>query len=138
MPLKGLIVSSNTGCPVGTQQNGGHHSGRSDPRLGANRFQGLGHSQGRLVVSAAGRAGRGTDVQRRCRQEPIVQALLAKDAALGTVLGTVLAFMVGVIALPLPELLILSKVLKLRLIAIFMTVVATGILIVGLIFRALL
>jgi hypothetical protein len=134
MPLKGLIVSSNTGCPVGTQQNGGHHSGRSDPRLGANRFQGLGHSQGRLVVSAAGRAGRGTDVQRRCRQEPIVQALLAKDAAL----GTVLAFMVGVIALPLPELLILSKVLKLRLIAIFMTVVATGILIVGLIFRALL
>jgi uncharacterized membrane protein YraQ (UPF0718 family) len=35
-------------------------------------------------------------------------------------------------------LLILSKVLKLRLIAIFVTVVATGILIVGLIFRALL
>jgi hypothetical protein len=134
MPLKGLIVSSNTGCPAGTQQNGKHDSGRSDPRLGANRFQGLGHSQGSLVVSAAGRAGRGADVQRRCRQEPIVQALLAKDAAL----GTVLAFMVGVIALPLPELLILSKVLKLRLIAIFVTVVATGILIVGLIFRALL
>jgi hypothetical protein len=95
MPLKGLIVSSNTGCPAGTQQNGKHDSGRSDPRLGANRFQGLGHSQGSLVVSAAGRAGRGADVQRRCRQEPIVQALLAKDAAL----GTVLAFMVGVIAL---------------------------------------
>ena len=52
---------------------------------------------------------------------PIVQALLAKGAAL----GTVLAFMMSVIALSLPEMVILRKVLKLRLIATFVAVVAT-------------
>lgn len=65
---------------------------------------------------------------------PIVQALLAKGAAL----GTVLAFMMSVIALSLPELIILRKVLKWRLIATFVAVVATGILIVGYVFNALL
>ena len=44
---------------------------------------------------------------------PIVQALLAKGAAL----GTVLAFMMSVIALSLPEMIILRKVLKVRLTA---------------------
>jgi uncharacterized protein len=65
---------------------------------------------------------------------PIVQALLAKGAAL----GTVLAFMMSVIALSLPEMIILRKVLKLRLIATFVAVVSTGILLVGIIFNALL
>ncbi|HQR20430.1 MAG TPA: permease [Burkholderiaceae bacterium] len=65
---------------------------------------------------------------------PIVQALLAKGAAL----GTVLAFMMSVIALSLPEMVILRKVLKPRLIATFVGVVATGILIVGLVFNAVL
>jgi uncharacterized membrane protein YraQ (UPF0718 family) len=65
---------------------------------------------------------------------PIVQALLAKGAAL----GTVLAFMMSVIALSLPEMIILRKVLKLRLIATFVGVVATGILIVGYVFNAVL
>ncbi len=63
---------------------------------------------------------------------PIVQALLAKGAAL----GTVLAFMMSVIALSLPEMVILRKVLKPRLIATFVGVVATGILIVGFVFNA--
>jgi uncharacterized membrane protein YraQ (UPF0718 family) len=63
---------------------------------------------------------------------PIVQALLAKGAAL----GTVLAFMMSVIALSLPEMIILRKVLKLRLIMVFAGVVATGILIVGFVFNA--
>ncbi len=63
---------------------------------------------------------------------PIVQALLAKGAAL----GTVLAFMMSVIALSLPEMVILRKVLKWRLIATFVAVVATGILIVGYVFNA--
>ncbi|BDI05567.1 permease [Sphaerotilus microaerophilus] len=63
---------------------------------------------------------------------PIVQALLAKGAAL----GTVLAFMMSVIALSLPEMVILRKVLKLRLIATFVAVVATGILLVGFVFNA--
>jgi uncharacterized membrane protein YraQ (UPF0718 family) len=65
---------------------------------------------------------------------PIVQALLAKGAAL----GTVLAFMMSVIALSLPEMIILRKVLKMRLIATFVAVVATGILLVGFVFNAVL
>jgi uncharacterized membrane protein YraQ (UPF0718 family) len=65
---------------------------------------------------------------------PIVQALLAKGAAL----GTVLAFMMSVIALSLPEMVILRKVLKLRLIATFIAVVASGILLVGFVFNAVL
>ena len=65
---------------------------------------------------------------------PIVQALLAKGAAL----GTVLAFMMSVIALSLPEMIILRKVLKLRLIATFVGVVAGGILVVGYFFNAVL
>ncbi|MDP2053050.1 MAG: permease [Acidobacteriota bacterium] len=65
---------------------------------------------------------------------PIVQALLAKGAAL----GTVLAFMMSVIALSLPEMVILRKVLKTRLIVTFIVVVATGILLVGYLFNALL
>ena len=60
-----------------------------------------------------------------------MQALLAKGAAL----GTVLAFMMGVIALSLPEMVILRKVLKVRLIATFIGVVATGIMIVGFVFN---
>ena len=65
---------------------------------------------------------------------PIVEALLAKGAAL----GTVLAFMMSVIALSLPEMVILRKVLKLRLIATFVAVVASGILLVGYVFNAVL
>jgi hypothetical protein len=65
---------------------------------------------------------------------PVVQALLAKGAAL----GTVLAFMMSVIALSLPEMVILRKVLKLRLIATFVAVVASGILLVGFVFNAVL
>ncbi len=65
---------------------------------------------------------------------PIVQALLAKGAAL----GTVLAFMMSVIALSAPEMVILRKVLKPPLIAAFVGVVATGILFVGYLFNAVL
>jgi len=63
---------------------------------------------------------------------PIVEALLAKGAAL----GTVLAFMMSVIALSLPEMVILRKVLKPRLIATFVGVVASGIMLVGFVFNA--
>jgi uncharacterized membrane protein YraQ (UPF0718 family) len=65
---------------------------------------------------------------------PIVQALLAKGAAL----GTVLAFMMSVIALSAPEVIILRKVLKPRLIVTFVTVVASGILVVGYVFNLVL
>ena len=64
---------------------------------------------------------------------PIVEALLGKGAAL----GTTLAFMMSVIALSLPEMIILKQVLKLRLIAIFIAVVAAGILATGFLFNFL-
>jgi uncharacterized membrane protein YraQ (UPF0718 family) len=65
---------------------------------------------------------------------PVVQALLEKGAAL----GTVLAFMMSVIALSLPELVILRKVLTVRLIAVFVGVVGAGILAVGYLFNLVL
>jgi len=64
---------------------------------------------------------------------PVVQALLGKGAAL----GTVLAFMMAVIALSLPEAIILRRVLKPRLVAVFFGVVAAGIMAVGYLFNAL-
>ena len=65
---------------------------------------------------------------------PVVQALLSKGAAL----GTVLAFMMSVVALSAPEFIILRKVLKPRLIAVFAGTVAAGILLVGYVFNAVL
>lgn len=62
---------------------------------------------------------------------PIVSVLIEK----GVSLGTALAFMMSVIALSLPEIIILKKVLKWQLIAIFIAVVALGIVIVGYIFN---
>jgi uncharacterized membrane protein YraQ (UPF0718 family) len=65
---------------------------------------------------------------------PVVQALLGKGAAL----GTVLAFMMAVIALSLPEAIILRQVLRPRLIATFFGIVAGGIMFVGYLFNFLL
>lgn len=62
---------------------------------------------------------------------PIVQALLEKGASL----GTVLAFMMSVIGLSLPETIILKKVLKIQLIGVFVGVVGLGIIIVGFLFN---
>ena len=65
---------------------------------------------------------------------PVVQALIGKGAAL----GTVLAFMMAVIALSAPEMILLRQALKPRLIATFAGIVALGILIVGYVFNWLL
>ncbi len=65
---------------------------------------------------------------------PVVQALLEKGASL----GTVLAFMMSVIALSLPEMVILRKVLKMRLLCVFVGVVGLGILLVGYLFNMVL
>jgi uncharacterized protein len=65
---------------------------------------------------------------------PIVQALLAKGAAL----GTVLAFMMAVVGLSLPEFILLRRVLKPRLLGTFIGVVSAGILLVGWLFNAVL
>jgi hypothetical protein len=62
---------------------------------------------------------------------PIVQALLGKGAAL----GTTLAFMMAVTALSFPEFMILKKVMKPRLIALFAGVVTVGIIFVGYVFN---
>ncbi|MCE1237617.1 MAG: permease [Hyphomicrobiales bacterium] len=64
---------------------------------------------------------------------PVVEALIAKGAAL----GTVLAFMMSVTALSAPELLILRKVMTVRLLAVFVGVVGVGILCVGYLFNLL-
>lgn len=65
---------------------------------------------------------------------PIVEALIGKGAAL----GTVLAFMMAVIALSAPEMIILRQALKPTLIATFAGVVAIGIMLVGYVFNWLL
>lgn len=62
---------------------------------------------------------------------PVVDALMAKGAAM----GTMLAFMMAVVALSLPEMIILRRVLKPRLIATFAGIVAVGIISVGYLFN---
>jgi uncharacterized protein len=64
---------------------------------------------------------------------PIVSVLIEK----GVPLGTALAFMMAVIGLSLPEMIILRKVLKMRLLLTFIGVVTVGIIIVGFIFNAI-
>lgn len=62
---------------------------------------------------------------------PVIQALMAKGAAL----GTALAFMMAVVALSLPEMIILRRVLKPRLIVTFIGIVALGIIAIGYVFN---
>ena len=62
---------------------------------------------------------------------PIVYALMEKGAAL----GTVLAFMMSVVALSLPEILILKRVIKTRLILIFVGIVGISIIFTGYLFN---
>lgn len=65
---------------------------------------------------------------------PIVHALMEKGASL----GTALAFMMAVVGLSLPELIILRRVLKPQLIAVFIGVVSLAIIITGYLFNWLL
>jgi hypothetical protein len=58
---------------------------------------------------------------------PIAEALVAK----GVGIGTVLAFMMSVTALSLPSLVMLHKVVKAPLLALFFTIVVVGIMIIG-------
>jgi uncharacterized membrane protein YraQ (UPF0718 family) len=64
---------------------------------------------------------------------PIVQALLGK----GMAVGTTLAFMMAMTAISLPEFIILKKVIKTPLIAVFATIVTIGILMIGYLFNFL-
>lgn len=65
---------------------------------------------------------------------PLVEALHDK----GLPMGTLLAFLMAVVALSLPELILLRRVLKVRLLAIYVGVVGTSIVLVGYLFNALL
>jgi uncharacterized protein len=65
---------------------------------------------------------------------PLVQALSAK----GVALGTLMAFMTSVVALSLPSLVMLRRVIKLPLLLIFAAVVASGAMLVGFVFNLLL
>ena len=53
-------------------------------------------------------------------------------------MGTLLAFMMATVALSLPEMILLRRVLKPKLIATFVGVTATGIIAVGYLFNAIL
>ena len=64
---------------------------------------------------------------------PIVQALMGK----GMPLGTVLAFMMAVTAISFPEMVILRKVLKVKLLVIFAAILTVAIIIVGYLFNAI-
>ena len=65
---------------------------------------------------------------------PIVKSLIEK----GLPMGTSLAFMMSVTALSLPEMIILRKVLKLRLLIIYVAIVTLGIIFTGYLFNLLL
>ncbi|MCX5857925.1 MAG: permease [Deltaproteobacteria bacterium] len=64
---------------------------------------------------------------------PIVQALMGK----GMPLGTVLAFMMAVTAISFPEMVILRKVLKVKLLVIFAAIMTVAIIMVGYLFNAI-
>jgi uncharacterized protein len=64
---------------------------------------------------------------------PIVYALMQK----GVTLGTALAFMMAVTALSLPEMIILRKVLKIKLLAVFVGIMTVTIIAVGYLFNAI-
>jgi len=65
---------------------------------------------------------------------PIVQALVAK----GVPMGTALAFMMAIVAISTPEMIILRKVIKPKLIAVFTSIVTVSIIITGYLFNAIL
>ena len=65
---------------------------------------------------------------------PLVEALHDK----GMAMGTLLAFMMAVVALSLPEMILLRRVLRPRLLAIYLAVIASGIVAIGFLFNAVL
>jgi len=63
---------------------------------------------------------------------PIAEALVAK----GVGIGTALSFMMGVTALSLPSMIMLNRVVKTKLLAVFIGIVTAGIVIIGYSFNA--
>ena len=65
---------------------------------------------------------------------PLIEALHAK----GLAMGTLLAFMMAVVALSLPEMILLRRVLRPQLLGIYIAIVAVGIIATGYLFNAVL
>jgi uncharacterized membrane protein YraQ (UPF0718 family) len=65
---------------------------------------------------------------------PLIEPLTSK----GMLMGTALSFMMAIVALSLPEAMILKKVMSWRLIMLFFSIVGTGIILVGYLFNAIL
>ncbi len=63
---------------------------------------------------------------------PIAEALVTK----GVGIGTVLSFIMAVTVLSLPSMIMLSKVVKTKLLAIFVSIISVGIIIIGYLFNA--
>lgn len=63
---------------------------------------------------------------------PIAEALFAK----GVGIGTILSFMMGVTALSLPSMIMLRKAVKPKLLAVFISIVSVGIVVIGYVFNA--
>jgi uncharacterized membrane protein YraQ (UPF0718 family) len=63
---------------------------------------------------------------------PLIAALHAK----GMAMGTALALMMSIVALSLPEMILLRRVLKPKLLAIYVAIVASGIVLIGFLFNA--
>jgi uncharacterized membrane protein YraQ (UPF0718 family) len=64
---------------------------------------------------------------------PIAEALFAKNVGV----GTILSFMMAVTALSLPSIIMLKKVVKTKLLIIFVSIVSVGIIIIGYLFNYL-
>ncbi len=62
---------------------------------------------------------------------PIAEALFLKDVPI----GTILTFIMGITALSLPSLIMLSKVMKKKLLITFITIIAVGIILIGYLFN---
>lgn len=65
---------------------------------------------------------------------PVIETLYAK----GLPIGTLLSFMMSVVALSLPEMILLKQVLKMKLLAIYVLIVGFGIIFIGYMFNAIL
>ena len=65
---------------------------------------------------------------------PIIEALIGK----GVGVGTALSFMMSVVALSLPEMILLKQVIKPKLIAIFVSITGVSIILVGYLFNMIL
>ena len=111
-----------------------HRPGRDHPRLGPAAFfttyAGPANAFGVLVAVVIGVP----LYSNAAGIMPMVQALFEK----GLPMGTLLAFMMSVVALSLPEMILLRRVLKPQLLAAFTGVVAAGIIAVGYLFNLLL